>query len=77
MLEVEGVHAAYGDVGVLRDVSLRIGAGEIVSVVGANGAGKTTLLRTIAGLLRPTAGRVVLDGERLDRLPTSGPVETR
>ena len=75
MLEVEGVHAAYGDVGVLRDVSLRIGAGEIVSVVGANGAGKTTLLRTIAGLLRPTAGRVVLDGERLDRLPTSRIVE--
>jgi branched-chain amino acid transport system ATP-binding protein len=75
LLEVEGVHAAYGDVGVLRDVSLRIGAGEIVSVVGANGAGKTTLLRTIAGLLRPTAGRVVLDGERLDRLPTSRIVE--
>jgi branched-chain amino acid transport system ATP-binding protein len=71
LLEVQGVHAAYGDLAVLRDVSLRIGAGEIVSVVGANGAGKTTLLRAIAGLLRPARGRILLDGERLDRLPTS------
>ena len=71
MLEVHGVHAAYGDITVLHDVSLRISPGEIVSVVGANGAGKTTLLKTIAGLLRPSEGRIVLDGERLDRLPTS------
>jgi branched-chain amino acid transport system ATP-binding protein len=69
------VHAAYGDVSVLRDVSLRIEAGEIVSVVGANGAGKTTLLKAIAGLVRPTGGVVTLAGERLDRLPTHRIVE--
>jgi len=69
------VHAAYGDVSVLHDVSLRIEAGEIVSVVGANGAGKTTLLKAIAGLVRPTGGVVTLAGERLDRLPTHRIVE--
>ena len=69
------MHAAYGDVSVLHDVSLRIEAGEIVSVVGANGAGKTTLLKAIAGLVRPTGGVVALAGERLDRLPTHRIVE--
>jgi branched-chain amino acid transport system ATP-binding protein len=64
------VHAGYGDVGVLHDVSLRIDKGEIVSVVGANGAGKTTLLKAIAGLVRPTAGAIALDGARVDRRPT-------
>jgi branched-chain amino acid transport system ATP-binding protein len=75
LLELRHVHAGYGTVGVLRDVSLRIEQGQIVSVVGANGAGKTTLLKTIAGLLRPTEGSVGLGGERLDRLPPHRIVE--
>jgi len=69
LLELAALHAGYADLEVLRDVTLRIGRGQIVSVVGANGAGKTTLLRTISGLLQPTGGRVELDGRRLDRLP--------
>jgi branched-chain amino acid transport system ATP-binding protein len=75
LLELHGVHAAYGDLPVLRDVTLSLGEREIVSVVGANGAGKSTLLKTIAGLVRPTEGWVELGGERLDRLPTSRIVE--
>ena len=62
MLEVEGLHAGYGEVEILRDVSLKIEAGEMVTLVGSNGAGKSTLLNTICGIVRPTAGRVTLDG---------------
>lgn len=63
LLTVEGLHAGYGDVPVLHDVSLHIDQGEIVSIVGANGAGKSTLLSAICGLLRPTAGRVEFSGQ--------------
>ncbi|HEY3318724.1 MAG TPA: ABC transporter ATP-binding protein [Coriobacteriia bacterium] len=63
MLEVAGLSAAYGHVNVLEDVSLDVRAGECVTVIGANGSGKSTLLKTVAGLIRPTAGRVSLDGE--------------
>jgi branched-chain amino acid transport system ATP-binding protein len=62
MLEITGLSSGYGGPAVLNDVSLRVGAGEIVTVVGANGAGKTTLLNTIAGLLRPLQGKITLDG---------------
>ncbi len=68
LLSVEKVHAAYGDAQVLWDVDLTLQAGEIAALLGPNGAGKTTLLRTIAGLLRPTAGRIVWDGAALDGL---------
>jgi branched-chain amino acid transport system ATP-binding protein len=69
MLRVEQVDAAYGRVPVLHGVSLRVEPGEIVSILGANGAGKTTLFRVISGLLRPSAGRVVLEGREISRLP--------
>jgi branched-chain amino acid transport system ATP-binding protein len=68
LLSVEKVHAGYGDAQVLWDVDLTLQAGEIAALLGPNGAGKTTLLRTIAGLLRPTAGRIVWDGAVLDGL---------
>lgn len=65
-LSVERLSARYGDVDVLRDVSLDVERGEIVSLIGPSGSGKSTLLRTLVGLLRPHAGRVTLDGEVLD-----------
>jgi branched-chain amino acid transport system ATP-binding protein len=68
MLDVQGVAADYGDVRALWDISLQVRAGEIVALVGPNGAGKTTLMRTIAGLHRPSAGSVTLDGTTLHTL---------
>ncbi len=75
MLEVRGLSVAYGDVAVLHDVSLRVGQGEIVSLVGANGAGKTTTLRAVSGLLPALAGETLFEDERLTGLPPSRIVE--
>jgi branched-chain amino acid transport system ATP-binding protein len=65
MLKVENVSVAYGDVSALTDVSLEVGEGEVVSLIGANGAGKTTLLETLAGLNHPRNGSIRLHGENL------------
>jgi branched-chain amino acid transport system ATP-binding protein len=62
MLAVDGLTVRYGAVSALRGVSLRVDDGELVALVGPNGAGKSTLLNTIAGLLRPAAGAVTLNG---------------
>lgn len=56
MLDLKGVNASYGTIQALKNVSLKVGAGDIVSIIGANGAGKTTLLKTISGVLHPKAG---------------------
>lgn len=69
VLEIEDLRAGYGDVPVLRGVSLEVAAGEIVALVGANGAGKTTTLRTVAGLLAPSGGAVRLEGTSIAGLP--------
>jgi len=63
VLEVTDLRAGYGRIEALHGVSLHVDTGEAVTIIGSNGAGKTTLLKTIAGHLRPTAGRVVLAGE--------------
>src|SRR5690606_33734392 len=68
MLEVEHIDAGYGSTVILQDVSLRVDAGEVVTIVGANGAGKTTTLRCIAGLLQPRSGRIRLDGQDITGL---------
>lgn len=68
MLEIERINVAYGDVQVIHDASLKIEQGEIVSLIGSNGAGKTTLMKTISGLLRPSSGQILFDGNRLDQL---------
>ena len=67
-LTVTDVEAGYGVVGVLHGVSLTVGAGETVALLGANGNGKSTLLKCVAGLLRPSAGEIWLDvdGEKID-----------
>jgi len=62
MLEVEGLTAGYGRAAVLHKISLRVAAGQSVCLIGANGAGKTTLLRCLAGLLRPSSGRIYVEG---------------
>ena len=61
-LELRGVHAGYGRMEILHGVSLRVDAGEIVSLIGANGAGKTTTLRAIAGVVRTSQGEIDFDG---------------
>ena len=63
MLRLESVSAGYDRVGVLSEVSMEVREGDFVCLVGANGAGKTTTLKTISGLLRPSAGRIVFDGQ--------------
>ena len=68
MLRVEALEVAYGKIQALWGISVEIPEGEIVAVVGANGAGKTTMLKTLSGLLRPMAGRIVLDDRRIDLL---------
>ena len=66
MLELKDVSVNYGKVKALRNISLTVEQGEMVSIVGANGAGKTTTLKTIIGLLRPESGEVWFAGERID-----------
>ncbi|MGE4043707.1 MAG: ABC transporter ATP-binding protein [Acetobacteraceae bacterium] len=62
MLQLTGIDAGYGSFQALFDVSLDVGAGEAVAVIGPNGAGKTTLMRVISGLIRPTKGRLTMEG---------------
>ena len=69
MLEVQGIDAGYKDLQALWDVSLRVNEGELVALVGPNGAGKTTTLKVISGLIKPTAGNVLLDGHSLAKEP--------
>ena len=75
MLQVKGISVFYGDVQALREVSLSVSPGEIVSLVGGNGAGKSTILKAISGLLRPASGSVVFEGAEINRLPPHRIVE--
>ena len=69
MLSVENLKSGYGRIEALHGVSITVAAGEIVTLVGANGAGKTTLLRAISGVQPITAGRILLEGRPIERLP--------
>ena len=69
MLEIDRIDCFYGAVQVLRGFSLTLRPGEILCLLGRNGAGKTTALKSIMGLVRPRAGRIVLDGTDLTALP--------
>ena len=68
LLEVEAVGVAYGKRRALEGVSLSVGHGEIVTLLGANGAGKSTTLKTISGLIRPARGRIVYQGDDITRV---------
>ena len=68
MLRIKNLEAGYGKLRVLKRISLHVNPGEIVTLIGANGAGKTTLLSTITGLVRATAGEIVLKGQNIETL---------
>ena len=63
MLKIEGLHCRYGKVNAVRDLSMVVNQGELVTLIGANGAGKSTTLKAISGLLPPAAGRIVFEDE--------------
>ncbi len=69
MLTLDNVNVFYGGIHALRDVSLRVEAGEVVTLIGANGAGKSTTLRAITGLLTPRGGRIRFEGADITGLP--------
>lgn len=68
MLKLQGVSAGYGGTEIIRNISLEVNKGEVVTIVGANGAGKTTTLRTICGIIKPTSGSIEFEGNRIHGL---------
>ncbi|MEJ6826787.1 MAG: urea ABC transporter ATP-binding subunit UrtE, partial [Synechococcus sp. ArSW.bin.68] len=69
MLEIRGLNTYYGESHILRDVDLRVLAGEMVCLIGRNGVGKTTLLKSLIGLLKPRSGEIVFEGNGIERQP--------
>ncbi|HEV7889210.1 MAG TPA: ABC transporter ATP-binding protein [Pyrinomonadaceae bacterium] len=70
MLTLDNISVSYGAIRALKGVSMRVEQGEVVTLIGANGAGKTTTLRTITGLLSPTEGRLLFEGQEIGGRPT-------
>ncbi len=70
MLTLENISVSYGAIKALKGVSMHVEQGEVVTLIGANGAGKTTTLRTITGLLNPTEGRILFEGQEISGKPT-------
>ena len=66
ILEVKDLEVSYGKIKAIKGVSIKVSAGEIVTLVGANGAGKTTLLKTISGIISPSNGTIEFEGKSLD-----------
>jgi len=75
MLRILNLEAGYGPLRVLKGISLHVSAGEAVAIIGANGAGKTTLLKTVAGVLRPNSGSVLLDQKPIHQMSSERIVE--
>jgi len=69
LLEVEDINVHYGKIAALKGMSIQVGEGEIVSLIGANGAGKTTTLKTISGLRPLTSGRILFNGQDISKTP--------
>jgi len=70
LLRIEDLNAGYGDVQVLRQLTMEVKEGQIVALIGANGAGKTTTLKTVSGLIRPRQGKILFDGQPLHQWPS-------
>jgi len=75
MLEIENLHSAYGRIEVLKGVSLKVQAGEVVALIGSNGAGKTTLMRALSGVQPITTGSINFLGEPIEKLPSHARVK--
>jgi branched-chain amino acid transport system ATP-binding protein len=75
MLDVKNIDVYYGDAQALWDVSFSVKQGEIVTLVGSNGAGKSTTLKAISGLVPPSSGEILLEGNRIDQAPAHSIVE--
>ena len=75
LLEVKGISAGYGQVKVLKDLSLTVAEGSITALLGANGAGKTTLMRVVSGIITATAGDLVFDGDSIGQVASSERVD--
>ena len=71
LLQVEDINVYYGAIHAIKGISFEVYPDEIVTLIGANGAGKSTTLNTIAGLLRPRSGRIILEGKDLATIPAS------
>jgi len=71
LLEVQGLAAGYGEIGVLHDVGLRVDEGQVTAVIGSNGAGKTTLMHVLAGLISPSAGEIRMSGNPVTQMCAS------
>jgi len=70
LLSLQGIRRTFGGLAAVDGATLEVGTGEVHGLIGPNGAGKTTLLNLISGLIPPTSGAIVLDGERIDGLPS-------
>ncbi|MBN2469619.1 MAG: ATP-binding cassette domain-containing protein, partial [Anaerolineae bacterium] len=75
MLSVQDLFVSYGAIQAVHGVSFEVEEGEIVTLIGANGAGKSTILNTIAGLLEPTSGQVMYNGDDIARMPAHSVVQ--
>jgi branched-chain amino acid transport system ATP-binding protein len=75
MLEIKDLEVGFGGITALKGISLSVAEGEIVTLIGANGAGKTTTLRTVSGLVRPRAGKILVDGQDVTRLSAQARVK--
>ncbi len=71
MLTIKNLTAAYGKISALKEISLEVTEGQVVSIIGANGAGKSTLLKAISGLINDRAGQILFNGEEIIHLPAN------
>ncbi|MDF2563871.1 MAG: livF 7 [Massilibacillus sp.] len=75
MLNIENINVYYGAIHAIKDISINVTEGEIVTLIGANGAGKSTTLRTISGLLKPKSGKIDFEGQNIAGIPAQAIVK--